>query len=226
MSESENIVITVERRDEAIGKSGVRKLRREGKIPAIVYGGGKESMPITVDQHSLQELLKKESGENTIFLLKLAGSKQERRAMIRDIQVHPISKQFLHIDFIRVMRGHKLNVTVPVVLEGDSVGVRHGGQVDFMSRDLHVELLPREMLDRLVVDISELDLGEHVRVKDLESMLPASGRFLEDPKRIVVKIGAPRGGKEGEEGEEGELIISEQAEPELIGKSKEEGAAE
>jgi large subunit ribosomal protein L25 len=225
MSESENLVITVERRDEAIGKSGVKKLRREGKIPAIVYGGGKESMPITVDQHSVQELLKKESGENTIFLLKLAGSKQERRAMIRDIQVHPITRKFLHIDFIRVMRGHKLNVTVPIELTGDSVGVRHGGLVDFMSRDLQVELLPREMLDRLVVDISELDLGQHIRVKDLESLLPASGRFLEDPQRIVAAIEVPRGGKEFKEGEEeGELIISEQAEPEVIGKK--EGAAE
>jgi large subunit ribosomal protein L25 len=223
MSETEQLVITVERRDDAVGTSGVKKLRRQGKIPAIVYGGGKESMAITVDQHSVQELLKKESGENTIFLLKLRGTKQERRAMIREIQVHPITNQFLHIDFIRVMRGHKLSVTVPLELEGDCIGVRHGGLVDFMSRDLQVEVLPREMLDKLTVDISELDLGQHIRVSDLEELLPASGRFLEDPQRIVVSIGTPRGAKEAEE-EESELIIGEQAEPEVIRQRAEESA--
>jgi large subunit ribosomal protein L25 len=224
MSNSEHLVITVERREEAVGKSGVKKLRREGKIPAIVYGGGKESMAITIDRHSVQELLKKESGENTIFLLKLRGTKQERRAMIREIQVHPITSEFLHIDFIRVMRGHKLSVTVPIELTGDCIGVRHGGLVDFMSRNLQVEVLPREMLDRLTVDISDVDLGEHVRVQDLEELLPASGRFLEDPQRIVASIGKPRGGMEEEEEEEGELLISEQSEPEVIRQRGEEPA--
>jgi large subunit ribosomal protein L25 len=224
MSDTENLVITVERRDEAVGKSGVKKLRREGKIPAIVYGGGKESMSITVDRHSVQELLKKESGENTIFLLKLRGTKQERRAMIREIQVHPITNEYLHIDFIRVMRGHKLSVTVPIELTGDCIGVRHGGLIDFMSRELQVEVLPREMLDRLTVDIANLDLGQHIRVQDLEELLPASGRFLEDRLRIVVSIGTPRGAKEAEEKEEGEMLISEQSEPEVLRQRAEESA--
>lgn len=222
MSETADLVITVERR-EALGKGGAKKLRKLGKIPAVVYGGDKDALAITVDHHAVKELLRKESGENTIFLLKLAGTKQERRAMIRQIQVDPLTKQFIHIDFIRVTRGHKLTVTVPIELEGDCVGVRHGGLVDFMSRELQVEVLPREMLDRLLVDISDLDVGEHVRVKDLEELLPSSGRFIEDPNRMVVSIDIPRGAKEKTAEElaaEEELMITEQAEPEVIGRGK------
>ncbi len=221
-TEKESIVITVERRE--LRGSKVKSLRREGKIPAIIYGGGKESTAITVDHHVVKELLRKQGGENTIFLLKLAGTKQERRAMIRDIQLHPITREFLHIDFIRVTRGQKLNVTVPIELVGDSVGARHGGLVDFQSRELQVEILPREMIDKLVVDITELDLGEHIRVKDLESMLPASGRFLDDSQRIVATIESPRGRLDEDE-EEQELLVAEQAEPEVLRGRKDEESA-
>jgi len=217
MSESDHIVITVEKREET-GKAQVRRLRRQGKIPAIVYGGDKESFPVTVDQHTVQELLRKQGGENTIFLLKLAGGKQERRAMIKDLQIHPITNEIKHIDFIRVTRGHKLNVNVPIVLEGDSAGVRHGGMVNFVSRELQVEILPRDMIDRLVVDISKLDIGDSVRVEDIESMLPPSAKFLEDSKRMVVTIDIPRAAMlEEKEEEEEETVLGEQAEPEVIG---------
>lgn len=147
--------------------------------------------------------------------------------MIRDIQIDPISRNFIHVDFIRVTRGQKLTVTVPIELTGDSLGSRRGGLTNFKSRELSVEILPREMLDRIVVDISELDLGEHVRVKDLESMLPSSGKFLEDPERIVVTMETPRASAEaeGEEGAEAETVIGEQAEPELIGRAKDEEEA-
>lgn len=226
MSESTDTVITVERR-EAIGSSSAGKLRRQGKIPAVVYGGDKDTMAITVDQITLKDLLRQERGENTIFLLKLAGTKQERRAMIRDIQIDPISRDFVHVDFIRITRGHKLTVSVPIVLEGDSVGSRRGGLCNFKSRELTVEVLPREMLDRLVVDISELDLGEHIRVKDLEPMLPESGRFMEDPERIVATMEIPRtSAEDAAEEDEAELVIGDQAEPEVIGRTKDEEAGD
>jgi large subunit ribosomal protein L25 len=215
MSESTDIHITVERREE-LGKGAVGRLRRLGKIPAVVYGGDKESFPVFVDKESLMNLLKQEGGENTIFLLKLKGSKQERRAIIKDIQVDPITREFQHIDFIRVTRGHKLTVTMPIELEGDSVGVRHGGRLNFISRELEVEVLPREMFDKLVVDISDLDVGDSVTVADLQDQLPPSGRFLEEGSRVVLVIAMPRGLAEEEEEAEEELVIDEQAEPEVI----------
>jgi large subunit ribosomal protein L25 len=182
-------------------------------------------MPISVDELQIHELLKQEAGENTIFLLKLKGTKQERRAMIKELQADPISGDFVHLDFIRVTRGHKLTVTMPVELQGDSVGVRHGGRIDFVSRDLQLEVLPREMFEKISVDISDLDVGQHVTVSELEPLLPSSGKFLEDPNRVVVVIETPRGGAEAEEEEAAERLISEQVEPELIqGKGKAEEA--
>ncbi|HHQ49248.1 MAG TPA: 50S ribosomal protein L25, partial [Acidobacteria bacterium] len=152
-----DIVIEVERRDET-GKGVAGRLRREGKIPGVVYGGGVSPFAITVDRHSIQELLKQESGGNTIFLLKLKGGKQERRTMIREIQIDPMTRDFTHVDFIRVTKGQALNVTVPLELEGDCIGVRHGGVADFVTREIEMEVLPREIQDKIVVDISDLDV--------------------------------------------------------------------
>lgn len=221
MIETADIVITVENR-ETQGSNQAGRLRREGRVPAVLYGGGMDPVAISVAEKAIQELLRSETGENTIFLLKLAGSDQERRAMIKDIQLDPISKRIEHIDFIRVMKGHKLSVTIPVELTGDCVGVRHGGMIDFVSRELDVEVLPREMFDKITVDISGLEVGHHVAVGDLVDQLPPSARFLEDSGRVVVLVGQPRGPKfEEEEGEqlgeaEGERVIGEQEEPELI----------
>ncbi len=226
MTESADIVIEVEKR-EGQGKGAAARLRRGGHIPAVVYGGDRPPVAITVEEEAVRELLKQKAGENTIFLLKLKGTSEERRAMIKEIQADPISGRFKHIDFIRVTRGHKLHVTMPVELVGDSVGVRHGGRIDFVSRQLEIEILPREMFDRITLDVSELDVGHHIRVADLGGTLPASARFLEDPQRVVVVVEAPRGlPGELEEGEGEELVISETAEPELIRKGKEgqEGA--
>lgn len=219
MSESNEIVMTVEKRADQ-GKGASRKLRRAGQIPAVVYGGDRPTLSISVDEHALRELLKGEGGEHTIFLLKLEGSKEERRAMIREIQKDPISGRFTHIDFIRITAGHKVHVRMPVELKGDCVGVRHGGRVDFVSRELQVEVLPRDMFDKFTVDISNLDVGQHISVSDLESKLPPSARILEDSHRVVVVVETPRLVTEAEAAPAGEMVITEAAEPEVIRKGK------
>lgn len=223
MRESAEIVITVEKRPEQ-GRGPARRMRRVGQIPAVLYGGDRPPVSISVDEHSLRELLKQEAGENTIFLLKLEGTKEERRAMIREIQKDPISGHFLHIDFIRILAGQKIHVRIPVELTGDCIGVRQGGgRVDFISRELAVELLPEEMIDKFSVDMSTLDVGHHVSVADLQSVLPPSARFLEDPHRMVVVVEAPKAEVEAA-APAGEAVISEAAEPEVIRKGKVEAA--
>jgi len=220
MSESVDIVIAVEKRDGR-GKEAAGRMRRIGQVPAVVYGGDKPPVPTAVEEEKIRELLKQEAGGNTIFLLKLKGTSEERRAMIKELQVDPISGRFLHIDFIRVTRGQKLQVSMPVELVGDCVGVRHGGRVDFVTRELSLEILPREMFDKFTVDVSDLDVGETVRVGALVDDLPPSARFLEDENRVVVVIEVPRIVEEEEEElEEGveEALLSETAEPELIRK--------
>jgi large subunit ribosomal protein L25 len=222
MRESAEIVITVEKRPEQ-GRGSARRMRRVGQIPAVLYGGDLPPVSISVDDHSLRELLKQEAGENTIFLLKLEGTTEERRAMIREIQKDPISGHFLHIDFIRILAGQKIHVRIPVELTGDCLGVRQGGRVDFVSRELAVELLPDEMIDKFSVDMSALDVGHHVSVADLQSVLPPSARFLEDPHRMVVVVEAPKAEVEAA-APAGEAVIAEAAEPELIRKGKVEAA--
>jgi len=225
MSENTGIVISVEPRKE-LGKTKVGKVRRQGKIPGVVYGGDKEPLSIVVDREVITELFRKGSGENTIFTLKVEGTKQERQAMIKDFQVDPISQELLHIDFIRVMKGHKLHVSIPVELQGDCLGVRHGGRLNFIARELQVEVLPQEIFERFVVDLSQLDIGQNVGVHDLQSQLPPSARFLTDPTRVVVLVEAPRAVAEEEAAPaaaEAAAVIEEQAEPEVIrGKAKAE----
>jgi large subunit ribosomal protein L25 len=195
----------------------------------VVYGGDKPPVPISVDEAAVREILKQESGENTIFLLKLEGTKEERRAMIKELQADPISGKFVHIDFIRVMAGHALNVTIRIDLIGDCAGVRHGGRIDFISRELAVEVLPRHMFDHIEIDMSKMDIGDVITVADLEERLPESGKFLEDPNRVVVLVEAPRAATAEEAEEEeaaGEMVIEESAEPEVIGRGKEDEADE
>lgn len=224
--ETADITLTVDKREDK-GTNPSGRLRAEGQVPAVVYGGNKPSVPISVDELAVKEILKQEAGENTIFLLKLKGTKEERRAMIKELQIDPISGHFIHIDFIRVTAGHKLNVTIRIDLIGDCIGVRNGGRIDFQSRELAVEVLPRHMFDHIDVDMAEMEIGDVVTVGDLEDLLPESGKFLEDPSRVVVLVDMPRIVEEEEEEEELEgLEIEEGEEPEVIGKGKEDEEAD
>jgi large subunit ribosomal protein L25 len=226
-TQTPEITITVEAR-EGRGTGEAGRMRNQGRVPSVLYGGDKPPVAISVDEHAVQEILKGAAGENTIFLLKLKDTDEERLAMIKELQVDRISGKFIHIDFIRITRGHKLTVKIPVELIGDCAGVRHGGRIDFVSREIEIEILPREMFDKFVLDITHLEVGEHMRVADLASQLPENAKFLDDESRVVVVIEIPRVIEEEVEEEvlEDEAVISEAAEPEVIGKGKGEEAEE
>jgi large subunit ribosomal protein L25 len=220
-TQTPEITITVEAR-EGRGSGEAGRMRTQGRVPAVLYGGDKPPVAISVDEHAVGEILKGAAGENTIFLLKLKDTDEERLAMIKELQVDRISGKFIHIDFIRITRGHKLTVKMPVELIGDCAGVRHGGRIDFVSREVEIEILPREMFDKFVLDISSLEVGEHMTVADLESQLPENAKFLDDENRVVVVVEMPRVVEEvvEEEAVEEEAVIAEAAEPEVIGKGK------
>jgi len=225
--ETADITLIVDKREDK-GTNPSGRLRAEGRVPAVLYGGGIPPVPISVDDLAVREILKQEAGENTIFLLKLKGTTEERQAMIKELQVDPISGKFIHIDFIRVTAGHKLNVTIRIDLIGDCAGVRHGGRIDFQSRDLQVEVLPRHMFDHVDVDTTDMEIGDVVTVADLEDKIPESAKFLEDPSRVILVVELPRLVEEEEEEElEGleDLETEEGAEPEVIGKGKEDEEA-
>jgi large subunit ribosomal protein L25 len=180
------VTLEVTRR-EVTGKEVAKKLRREGKVPAVVYGGHKEPVAITVDRKSVAELLQKsEHGIRSVFLLKMADSDQQRHAMIKDLTINPISRKMTHIDFVRVVMDELVRTTVPVHIVGTSIGVKEGGLLDFQVRDLHVECLPNAIPDAIDVDVTELGHHDYVRVKDLK--LPEGVKVLEDAERVVVGV--------------------------------------
>ena len=226
-TQTPEITITVEAR-EGRGTGDAGRMRNQGRVPSVLYGGDKPPVAISVDEHAVGEILKGAAGDNTIFLLKLKGTDEERLAMIKELQVDRISGKFIHIDFIRITRGHKLTVKMPVELVGDCVGVRNGGRVDFVSREIELEILPREMFDKFVLDITDLEVGEQLRVADLAPQLPENAKFLVDENRVVCVVEIPRIIEEEVEEEvlEDEAVISEAAEPEIIGKGKGEDAEE
>ncbi|MEA2572306.1 MAG: large subunit ribosomal protein [Acidobacteriota bacterium] len=181
------VTLEVLNRDDA-GKGVARKLRAEGKIPAVVYGGHRDPAKIAVDRKAISELIQKsEHGIRSIFLLKMAGTDQQRHAMVKDMTIHPISRKITHIDFVRVIMDEKVRVTIPVHHTGTAIGVKNGGGIlDFQVRELHVECLPNAIPDSIDVDVTSLDSHQYLRISDLK--LPEGVRVLDDPERVVVGV--------------------------------------
>jgi large subunit ribosomal protein L25 len=209
------VTLEVTRR-EVTGKEVAKKLRRDGKVPAVVYGGHKEPVAITVDRKAVAELLQKsEHGIRSVFLLKMADSDQQRHAMIKDLTINPISRKMTHIDFVRVVMDELVRTTVPVHIVGTAIGVKEGGLLDFQVRDLHIECFPNAIPDTIDVDVTALGHHEYVRIKDLK--LPEGVKVLEDAERVVVGVTHAKV-------EAADVTVAEPtvAEPEVIKKGKPE----
>src|ERR1700745_4247386 len=150
------VSLEVSRREQG-GKNVARRLRASGKVPAGGYGGHLDPVAIEVDRKSISELIQKsEHGVRSIFLLKMAGSDQQRHAMIKDIQINPISRKLQHIDFVRVLMDEVVRTSVPVHINGTAIGVKEGGILDWQIRDLHIECLPNAIPDTIEVEVSPL----------------------------------------------------------------------
>ena len=213
------VTLEVTRREQT-GKEVAKKLRRDGKVPAVVYGGHREPVAITVDRKTVSELVQKsEHGIRSVFLLKMADSDQQRHAMIKDLTINPISRKMTHIDFVRVVMDEVIRTTVPVHIVGTAIGVKEGGLLDFQLRDLHIECFPNAIPDTIDVDVTELAHHEYVRVKDLK--LPEGVKVLEDAERVVVGVTHAKV-------EVADVTVAEPtvAEPEVIKKGKPEDEKE
>lgn len=213
---TQDLTIEVNRREET-GKSANRRLRREEMIPAVVYGGGKDPISIQVARKTLIDLFKSGGSENRIFLLKLADTGQSRHAMIRDMQIHPITRKVEHVDFMRIDMAKRIRVRVHVTLEGVAYGVRtEAGLLDFVTREVEVECLPTAIPQEIKVDVTEVRVGQHLEVKDLK--LPEGVKLLEDEDRVIVSVAHAKVETEAAAaGAEGAVV-----EPEVIAKGKKE----
>lgn len=207
---SESMKIEVQSR-ETTGKNANRRTRAASKIPAVVYGGGKESVSIEVDRKTFLETMRGRGEEkNPLFLLKLGD--KERHAMIREIQTDPLSRQVIHIDFQRVLMDQKVRVAVPIELVGTAYGVKtEGGMLDFVTREVHVECLPGDIPKHIEHDVTELRMGQHLEAKDLK--LPEGLTLLDEPERVIASLGHARTDADA-------LVAEERVEPEVIKRTK------
>jgi large subunit ribosomal protein L25 len=218
-------VVDVARR-EACGKNISRRLRRGGQIPAVLYGAGKEPIPLVVDPRRLVEIIQSESGANTLFQLNMAGTEQRRHVMIKEYQVDPIEGHLLHADFVRIQMDEVIEVDVPVALTGEAAGVKlDGGILEVVTRNVRISCLPADIPDHVDIDISPMKIGDNLKVSDLGK----SDRYkvVSDPGLILAVCAAPA--KEEVVAPAAEVAAPTATEPEVIKKGKavaegEEGA--
>jgi len=183
----ESINIKLETREET-GKNEAKKLRKKGYLPAIFYGPGcKESVPVMVRIDDILPHLHSSHWKTLIFNVTFPDGKEEM-AMIRDYQRDPLTRQILHLDFYQILKGHKIMVAVPLVLTNkeDCLGVKKGGVLIQSLHEIEMEVLPNEIPDEIYIDVAGLDIGDGIRVSDIE--MPESATLYVDPEETIVQV--------------------------------------
>jgi large subunit ribosomal protein L25 len=204
---------------EGRGKNEARRLRARGRIPAVVYGAEKgKAVEIAVDPKMLLRILHSESGVNTLIGLQLAGG--DTRVLVKEYQLDPIDHKLLHADFYQVAMDKTIAVTVPVLLKGEAKGVKQqGGIVDFVHREIEIEVLPGDIPENITVDISELMLHEGIRVRDLQTE-GSKWTATSEPDMMIVHVVPPRAEEVVAVAEVAAVGAVAAAEPEVIKKGK------
>jgi large subunit ribosomal protein L25 len=216
-----SLTIKCEKRD-VFGKNASRRLRREGKVPAVLYGRNEPSTHLVIQKKDIFGILRSESGENTIF--KTSFDSEYKDTMIKEFQADPVTDEILHIDLILIAMDKAVRVSVPIIVEGEAVGVKtEGGFVELITREVEVECLPEDIPEHIEVDISDLHLHQSIKIEEMK--FPKGVENMSDPQTLVVLIEAPAKEEEivKEEEEEEEVeVMAEGEQPEVIKKEKEE----
>ena len=214
--------ITVQGKErEQTGKGANRRLRAQGRLPAVLYGHGMESLAVSVEIRDVDQILRSKTGHNTIF--KLAVGKTSSDVLIKDYQLDPIKGTLLNADFQTISMDEKMTFSVPIQTQGTSVGVIAGGVLDLVLREISVECFPAELPDHIIIEVTDLDIGESIRVEDL-NIDSSRINLLSAPELVVLSIVPPHVEKEPEEvalADEKDLLEEGADEPEVIKKGKE-----
>ncbi|MDF0645323.1 MAG: 50S ribosomal protein L25 [Nitrospira sp.] len=176
---------------EKSGKGAARQLRREGKVPAVLYGQG-ECLLLTIEPEPLVRILKSQAGSTALISLSIAGVKSnpKRTALLRDFQVDPVEGHVLHADLFEISMEKPIRVKVPVhVIGGTPAGVKEGGILHFNMRELSVECFPAALPDHIEVDASPLAIGQGIHLKEIAKR--EGVRYLDDPEQMVVSVAVP-----------------------------------
>jgi large subunit ribosomal protein L25 len=208
------------------GKNAARRLRREGFVPGIVYGGKGDNVAIAVDPKALQKVLRSEAGRNAILKLDISGA-GATNAILKNWQVDPIKETFLHADFYRIAMDVAIRVTVPIQVRGEARGVKvDAGILELIMREIEVECLPGDIPEHIDIDVSDLGLNGALRVSDL----PASAKvkILEGADQVVVHVVSVKEEAAAPTAVAPEGEAAAPAEPEVLkkGKKEDEPAAE
>jgi large subunit ribosomal protein L25 len=207
---------------EGRGKNDARRARRDGMVPITVYGGGAETVAAVAKLSELAAILRTDTGRNTIFTIDVEGVGASE-VMFHDRQIDPVKGRLIHADLARLVKGQKIEVTVPLHLNGEPIGVREKqGVLEQVLREIEIRCEPRQIPDAFDVDVTNLDVHDTLHVSDI----PAGEgiEILTDAELVIATVGMTREEVEAAPAAEGE----EPAEPEVIGKGKkeEEGEAE
>jgi large subunit ribosomal protein L25 len=204
------------------GTGVARKLRRDGKIPAVIYGHGREPQSVTVETRELEKLLSTVSAASTVIELSLDGT--VAKTLIREIQRHPVKRNIIHVDFQELVAGEKVTVSVPLRFTGTADGVRNsGGILEETMHQVHIRVDPSIIPNHIDVDVTPLTIGHSIHIRDLK--LPEGVSVLDDAGATVCVCTAPKAVAETTPGAEGEAAAAA-AEPELIRKPKGEDEEE
>ncbi len=194
---------------EKTGKGPARRMRRKGLIPAVLYGY-KGNRNLTINAHQFSRLFE-EIGEHSIITITIDG-KDKTEVIVKDFQMDPVERTITHVDFLEFEKGKMLKTEIPIKVTGSSVGVKKGGILEVFIRDIEVECLPKDIPDSISLDVSDMDIGNSLHVRDIE--VSDKVRILSNPDQVVITIGTPTKVEEpvleeeipveGEEPEEGE----------------------
>ncbi len=209
---------------DTFGKNEARRTRREGRVPAVLYGGdAKDGVPIAVEPKALLKILHSEAGQNTLISLKLAGA-GDTRVLVKDFQLDPITHQVLHADFYRVAMDKAIQVTIPVLIKGEPKGVKQqGGVVEFVRREIAISCLPGDIPEHIEVDTSELMLHQGIRVRDIAT--DPKWKPITEGDAMLVHVIMPKA-EEVAAPAEAAAAATVPAEPEVIKKGKKEETEE
>jgi large subunit ribosomal protein L25 len=202
----DNIALNVETR-KAKGNGPARVLRRQGSVPAVLYGPKIEPRMLAIKLRDLDTIIKRGGLARSVFNLHIDGGDISKSVMIKELQVHPVSHTYLHVDLYEVAMDRKIRVNVPVVTTGKCRGVEEGGTLQIIRRELEVFCLPNEIPDSITIDVTDLGIGDSVHVEDI----PTTGavEIPHDVNFTILSLTGPEREAAAGEGEEGEAAAAE-----------------
>ena len=211
-----------------IGKNEARRTRREGKVPAVVYGAASEgasrdAVSISVEPKALLKILHSEAGANTLISLKLEGA--DTKVLVKAFQLDPVTHQVLHADFYRVAMDRMIEVTIPILIKGEPKGVKlQGGLLEFIRREIQIECLPADIPEHLDVDVTELLVGQGVRLRDVANN--PKWRAITEAETMLVHVILAKAEEAATAATAEGAVVAGGPEPEVIKKGKKDEEAE